>query len=227
MTIKNKPLKVKAIQKLLSIVFPVKIDSAKGTSAPELTLYYFQGRWQLGAATVLYSDGPVYKPLRSAFKYLKKERAKITNMLVLGAGLGSAVEVLARFNCYPSSTLVEIDPQIIAWASNLFHYQKNAAETKWICQDARDFIQKNKQCYDLVVLDIFEDRKVPDFVCTESFLSACKNAVHKEKGILVFNYIINDEKDWEALLAQIQSIFIIQHIISIGINRILILRNNA
>ena len=209
------------------MLFPVKIESSKGTSTPELTLYYFQGRWQLSAATALYSDGSVYKPLLLAFKYLQKERAKITNMLVLGAGLGSAVEVLARFNCYPSSTLVEIDPQIIAWANDLLHHQKSTTETKWICQDASDFIQTNRQCYDLVVLDIFEDRQVPNFVCTDSFLSACKNAVHKDKGILIFNYIINNERDWETLLALMQSIFIIQHIIAIGINRILILRNNA
>lgn len=206
---------------------PVKINSAKGISTPELTLYYFQGRWQLGSATALYSDGPVYKPLVSAFKYLKKERPNITNMLVLGAGLGSAVEVLARFNCYPTSTLVEIDPQIIAWASDIFELQQCATETKWICADASDFIQKAQLSYDLVVLDIFEDRKVPDFVCTTTFLSACKNAVDKEKGIFVFNYIINDEQHWHALLGMIESIFIIQHMISMGINRILILRNNA
>jgi spermidine synthase len=226
-TIKNNLLTVTAIQKLLSIFFPIKIDSAKGTSTPEIKLYYFQGRWQLSAATALYSDGPAYQPLQAAFKYLKKEIPNISNMLVLGAGLGSAVEVLAHLKCYPSSTLVEIDPQITHWGEAILRHPKFQTQPTWICQDVRQYVQMPAQKYDLVVLDIFEDRHVPAFVGTSDFLIACKNMMRQNNGILVFNYIINQSQDWNSLLPLIQSIYTVEHMITIGINRILILRNNV
>lgn len=214
------------LQKLLSFFYPVKISEAQGISTPIIGLYKFQGRWQLSAATAIYSDGAAYAPLKLAFNFLKNELHQKQKMLVLGAGLGSAVSVMHNLNISLENTLVEIDPQIIAWGKPILE-----AETKqnctWVCSDVLQFVERESNTYDLIVLDVFQDRVVPHFISTTSFLSHCKRMLQNHKSVLVFNYIINNETQWADTLENVKTIFKIDHIIAKGINRIMILRNIA
>ncbi len=214
-------------QKILSYFYPVKITSAAGKSTPLLSLYLYFGRWQLGAATALYSDGKAYKPLKLAFDYLGKNRLTgIEQMLVLGSGLGSAIDILKSLKCLPTkSLLVDIDPQIIDWASDIHQAQRHSCT--WLCKDVNSFLASHNCETDFIILDIFEDRTVPRFVCQKSFLLQCMQLLRDQHSVLVFNYIINSETDWENDLATIDSIFEIERIIEININRILILKKRV
>lgn len=147
-------------------------------------------------------------------------------MLVLGAGLGSAVSVLNNLKINIPGTLVDIDPQVIKWGEDIIKTE-TLIPCQWICEDVQSFVGHHKVCYDLIVLDVFQDRLVPQFVSTIKFLRACSRLLQNEKSHLVFNYIINNQEKWEAALQNIQSVFTVEHIISIGINRIMILRNIA
>jgi spermidine synthase len=219
-------LTINLLQRFFSYFYPIKVDSAVGKTTPHLALYRYAGRWQLSAATALYSDGAAYRPLRAAFNYLKKELPQKQNMLVLGGGLGSAVAILHKLKLPIHSTLVEIDPQIISWGKEIID-----TETKYPCQwinaDVQQFVGQHKATYDLIVLDVFQDRIVPLFVSTTSFLQQCKTLLSDNKSVLVFNFIINNEDNWKEALSNIQSVFTIEHSISMGINRIMMLRNNA
>lgn len=220
-------MKPNLLQRFFSYLYPVKIASAAGKTTPLLGLYRFQGRWQLSAATALYSDGAAYRPLSAAFSYLKKELPQKQSMLVLGAGLGSAVSVWYKmgFNV-PPTTLVDIDPQIITWGKALLK-EETGNNCDWICADVQDYVSRKQPYYDLVILDIFQDRIVPGFVTTIAFLNNCKQLLEPGNSVLVLNYIINNEENWKTALHHIKSVFTIEHTIPMGINRILILRNNA
>ena len=217
---------INLLQRFFSYFYPIKVDSAVGKTTPHLALYRYAGRWQLSAATALYSDGAAYRPLRAAFNYLKKELPQKQKMLVLGGGLGSAVAILHKLRLPIHSTLVEIDPQIISWGKDIIE-----AETKypchWINADVQQFVGQHKATYDLIVLDVFQDRIVPLFVSTTPFLQQCKTLLSDNKSVLVFNFIINNEDNWKEALSNIQSVFTVEHSISMGINRIMMLRNNA
>lgn len=217
---------INLLQRFFSYFYPIKVDSAVGKTTPHLALYRYAGRWQLSAATALYSDGAAYRPLRAAFNYLKKELPQKQKMLVLGGGLGSAVAILHKLKLPIHSTLVEIDPQIISWGKDIIE-----AETKYPCQwinaDVQQFVGQHKATYDLIVLDVFQDRIVPLFVSTTPFLQQCKTLLSDNKSVLVFNFIINNEDNWKEALSNIQSVFTVEHTISMGINRIMMLRNNA
>lgn len=218
-------MKIHPLQKFLSFFYPVKILSASGKTTPVLSLYWFNGRWQLGAATALYSDGAAYRPLKEAFHYLQKELPKKQNMLVLGAGLGSAISVLHSIKInIPHTTLVDIDPQIIEWGHSIIKAETKA-NCEWICADVQQFVQSHNTRYDLIVLDIFQDRIVPNFTTSVDFLKQCRQLLSTQNGVLVLNYIINNEENWKIALQNIEGLFKIEHTISIGINRIMILRN--
>ena len=217
-------MKLHFFQNLLSYLFPVKVASAAGRTTPVLELYRYYGRWQLSSATAVYSDGAVYRPLTEAFGYLKKELAQKQNILVLGAGLGSAISVLNRLKINIPGTLVDIDPQVIKWGEEIIN-SETQIPCHWICEDVQSFVEHHKLSYDLIVLDVFQDRLVPQFVTTIKFLKECSRLLYNEQSHLVFNYIINNQEKWDIALQNIQSVFTVEHTISIGINRIMILKN--
>lgn len=219
-------MKINFFQHFFSFLFPVKVAAAPGKTTPNLELYRYRGRWQLSAATAVYSDGAVYRPLTEAFGYLKKALPQKQNMLVLGAGLGSAVSVLNKLNISIPSTLVDIDPQVISWGESIIK-DETTMPCKWICEDVQSFVLHHSIKYDLIVLDVFQDRLVPQFVTHKNFLTECSQLLQDEKGHLVLNYIINNQQNWTKALQNIQSVFTVEHTISIGINRIMLLRKNA
>lgn len=200
--------------------------SAKGITTPIVGLYRYCGRWQLSAATAIYSDGAAYRPLVSAFSFLSKEISSKKNMLVLGAGLGSAVSILHRQRIKMDTTLVDIDPQIIQWGKQIIE-----AETKypctWILDDVAEYVKKCKESFDIIVIDIFQDRIVPAFITSKAFLDSCHQILSNNKGVIVMNYIVCNEALWQEDFNSISSVFRVEKTISIGINKVIILRKNA
>lgn len=219
-------MKVNFFQHLLSFLIPVKVASAPGKTTPRLELYRYRARWQLSAATAVYSDGAAYRPLTEAFGYLKNKLTQKQQLLVLGAGLGSAVSVLNKMNFNIPCTLVDIDPQVISWGEAIIKAE-TTMPCKWICEDVQSFVQQHSTKYDLIVLDVFQDRVVPQFVTQKNFLAECSQLLQDENSHLVLNYIINNQQNWKEALQNIQSVFSIEHSISIGINRIMLLKKSA
>lgn len=216
-------MKLSPLTRLLSYVVPVRVRSFPGKTSPRLTVYRYRGRWQLEAQSALYSDGSAYTPLVRAFRRLRIEINQAGNMLVLGAGLGSAVSVLTRMRLpIPETTMVDIDPNIIDIARELLPHPQVA----WRCEDVRDYVATTAKEYDLMILDVFQDRIVPQFVHSLPFLERCANLLSPD-GTLVFNYIINEESQWKDLQQTIGGLFHIVEVIPIQINRVLILKKTA
>ena len=183
-----------------------------------VTLYYNQ--LQLGNDEILYSDGSRYRPAVVAARYLKGFLPSVKRVLVLGTGLGSIVRVLHRRGCRPHFTLVESDQLILQWALE-FLQNITAVPPEAVCSDAMVFMQENREKYDLIFIDIFNLRVVPDFVTTVEFLAQCRNSL-LPGGRLAFNYIINDNKKWEDVKTNFSSIFPAHTIINNEVNRIFI-----
>ncbi|MBL7711359.1 MAG: hypothetical protein JNL13_02800 [Chitinophagaceae bacterium] len=220
-------MQLSLFQKWASYLYPVKVATAAGLTTPVLILYRFRGRWQLSAATAVYSDGPAYRPLTAAFGYLGARLAGCTEVLVLGAGLGSAAAILHQRKIAPRCiTLVDIDPQVIRWGKETLDTSPGT-RYEWVCSDVQDFAVQQGVCYELLIVDVFQDRIVPAFVTGPAFLQRCRQMLRPATGILVLNYIINNEQGWDTALQHIRTVFIVEHVIKIGINRILILKSNA
>lgn len=219
-------MKVSLLKEILSYGWPIRIHTADGITTPRLGLYRYSGRWQLSAATALYSDGAAYTPLKKAFKKLNQWNQR-NEMLVLGAGLGSAVSVLHKMKQPIHTTLVEIDPKIIEWGKKIIPQSKDFP-CKWICADVLRYVDEApKGHFDLIVLDVFIDRIVPQFATSIGFLKKCAALLADEKSIMVFNYIINNDTEWEKAQQNIHEVFSVVDCIELGINRVLLLKRNA
>lgn len=213
-------MRLSFLQKIVSLFYPLKIKKSSGKENPVLELFYYQGQWQLATQDAIYSDGNRYRPITLAFDKLSQQLPAVKNVLMLGAGLGSVLNILDKRKLHPFVTLVEIDAQIIAWAKELLpqHWTK---QTQFICGDAALLMKHNTTAFDMVIVDIFNSRTVPDFVVEEAFLNYCKNAVN-ENGVFILNYIIHEKKHWETALQNIKSQFPNVSVYELGVNRIVI-----
>ena len=156
--------------------------------------------------------------MKSAFSSLKNALPGVTKVLVLGVGLGSAVMMLGRRRIYPEVTLVDHDQTSLEWAIELFD-QETQRRVFPVCTDADSYMRQNKEKYDLVIVDIFDERVVPDFVMKPEFLQECRNSIARG-GNVVINYIENKAGDWENVQQAINAVFPGNKVEQFGINKV-------
>ncbi len=206
-------------KKILSYLAPVLIRRDAGKHNPLLELFYYRGRYQLATLDALYSDGDRYRPMRLAFDKLHTELGNIKEVLVLGTGLGSAVQVMAKKGYTPDFTLIEYDDTVLKWAMELL--PSYGGKITPLCAEAKHYMETNTATYDLLVIDVFIGRVVPSFVISQKFLADCSRAINTG-GYMVLNYIVQRNEDWFNADTTIRSVFPNSFCIDDGINRIVI-----
>lgn len=205
-------------KRILSFLYPIRIWKGSSLQNKVLELLLYQNQYQLATEDALYSDGTRYRPLVLAFNELKTVLPNVKSVLVLGTGLGSAVQILDSKKIKAEYTLVDIDKTVLNLAKN---YLSKRSGLSFVCADAVEFMNGNAKKYDLVIIDVFLSRVVPGSVIARAFLSKCKNAVTNGSYIVV-NYIISTEEEWQRVSGNITSVFPDHKIIGSGINRIII-----
>lgn len=181
----------------------------------------YRNQYQLATSDAIYSDGDRYRPAIAVADYLKPFLPAVKTVLVLGGGLASMVYVLRGKGYAPAFTLVEKDKVVLRMAMELFETTHTHANISPVCNDAQAFMAQNKNVYDLVFLDVFMGRTVPEFVTTGEFLTLCKAGL-APNGRLAFNYIINDEQEWENVQQVFTEVFPEHKVLDHGINRIFV-----
>ncbi len=63
-----------------------------------------------------------------------------------------------------------------------------------IIGDAFEFVLKSKNKYDLIVIDIFQDTKMPNFLFEEYFINRV-NLILNINGFILFNTMVLEYKD--------------------------------
>ena len=114
------------------------------------------------------------------------------HILLLGVAGGSVIKTLVDEIEYKGKiTGVEIDPDMIQIANQYFELDK-IKQLEIVIDDAFEFVLKSKEKYDLIIIDIFEDIKMPNFLF-ESFFSGHVCSLLKSRGFVLFNTMILDE----------------------------------
>jgi spermidine synthase len=182
-------------------------------------LLLYRNRLQLATTDALYSDGDQYLPAVIVAKNLQSFLPSAKNVLILGSGLGSMVYVLHKNGFYPHFTIVDNDKVVLEWAMEFL--DKGKTDIEPVCSDAMAFMQHNSKKYDLVFIDVFNSRVVPEFVTSTAFLQLCHNSL-VPGGHLAFNYIVNDKMRWERVKDDFSLMFPNNKITDLGLNRVLI-----
>ena len=113
-------------------------------------------------------------------------------VLLLGVAGGSVIKTLVDEIKYEGKiTGVEIDPEILEIANKYFNLNK-IKQLEIIIDDAFEFVLKTNKKYDLIIIDVFEDTTMPNFLF-ESFFSNRVCDLLKNNGFVLFNTMILNE----------------------------------
>jgi spermidine synthase len=208
-------------KRALSYLTPVTLWKGSSPVSPVLELLLYQGRYQLASLDALYSDGNRYRPVVTGLRAIKSRLPGIDSVLVLGAGLGSTVDVLRRFSARPRVKLVELDSVAAHWAQELLRAE-DRKRVHIVVDDAQSFIARDVAFYDLLVIDVFIGRAAAPFVTQPEFLTACKKRIAKGGGLLL-NYMQNpNSPSWEETFSRIETVFTGARVLAFGPNRVVV-----
>jgi spermidine synthase len=160
----------------------------------DIRVQYIQGKPLLLVNRIHESGRDITDMLDDALVYfgLKDIAANIRSALVLGVAGGSVINSLLEVHHQAKVTGVDIDPRMLEVGKKYFGLSKLPA-VHLIAADARTYVsKKTKDRYDLVFIDLYIGRNIPDFLLDTKFLQDVKAILHP-KGKLVINYLCDGD----------------------------------
>jgi hypothetical protein len=213
-------MKIPYYKKLISYFFPLKLKEVTSVQNNLLRVYLFRNQIMLSCADAIYSQGMSYEPFRLPFKKIKKEIPDINSFLLLGTGLGSALQILQNeYHHYPVTTLVDIDEDVLALSKEFM-----ALNTKNNV-DALLFLQETNKTFDLIGIDVFKGTTVPFDIQTDYFISLISKKL-SPNGFIIFNFIAQNKTNGLLLEDKMRHKFKKIEIIPHGLNKFYICKNN-
>ena len=120
--------------------------------------------------------------------YLVKENPKV---LVLGNGTGTYATMMKEYVKHDCDiTAVEIDQKIIDISYKYFKMNK---DVNVICDDGRNFINRDKEKYDIILVDAYSSISAPFHMTTTEFFTEVNNHL-LDDGIMMMNVNMYSEK---------------------------------
>ena len=183
------------IKRLLSFLLPVKIHQKKSVYSKNLEVTWNNGYLVLDSENTNYSFGSLQRVLKKGLKYIGYERIQnFESILVLGVAGGSVIETLKKEVKFEGKiTGVEIDAAVVELATKYFGLG-NYNNVSIVIEDAFEFVLKTKERYDLIVIDIFQDTTMPNFLFEDFFINRI-NFLLNVNGFILFNTMVLDYKD--------------------------------
>ena len=183
------------IKRLLSYILPVKIYQKKSEFSKNLEVTWNNGYLVLDSENTNYSFGSLQRVLKKGLKYIGYERINtFENILILGVAGGSVIETIKNDIKFKGKiTGVEIDATAIEIANKYFGLN-NYKNVEIIIEDAFEFVLKTKEKYDLIIIDIFQDTTMPNFLFEYFFINRI-NFLLKVNGFILFNTMVLDYQD--------------------------------
>ena len=121
-------------------------------------------------------------------RYLVKEQPKV---LVLGNGTGTYATMMKDYlhaDC--EITAVEIDQSIINLSYKYFKMNK---DVNVVCDDGRNFIARDKNTYDIILVDAYSSISAPFHMTTVEFFTSVKDHLSND-GIMMMNVNMYSDK---------------------------------
>ncbi len=185
------------LNKLLSFLFPITIFKQNSYISSSIEVTWNNGQLVMDSKNTNYSYGSLQRILRKGLEKIGFENIKTKNsILILGVAGGSVIKTLVNeINFRGEITGVEIDPEIITLANKYFKLNEISNLTI-IIDDAFKFVQKSNKTFDLIIIDIFQDNSMPEFLFEREFIeNTC--SILNPSGHLLFNTMINSRNDQE------------------------------
>jgi spermidine synthase len=183
------------IAKLLSYLIPVTIHKVKSPLSKTLEVTWNNGNLVLDSENANYSFGSLQQILKKGLRFIGFERIRnFESILVLGVAGGSVIKTLVDDVKFEGKiTGVEIDAEVITLANKYFDLDK-IQNLELIIGDAFEFVLRTKDKYDLIIIDVFFDTTMPNFLFEDYFIHRVQFLMNLN-GFILFNTMVLTEKD--------------------------------
>lgn len=183
------------LKKLFSYFYPITIFNTKSNINKSIEITWDNGELVMNTENTNYSYGSLQRILKIGLKKIGYSTVhSMNNILVLGVAGGSVIKTLVDEIKYKGTIIgVDIDPEIISIANSYFHLHKVPNLTIEI-QDAFEFVLKTSRTFDLIIIDIFQDTKMPSFLFDAYFIKQCLRIL-ESKGYILFNTMLLNQED--------------------------------
>ena len=184
------------LKRLFSHFIPITIYKKNSALSQTLEVTWNNGQLVLDSKNTNYSYGSLQRILRKGLKYIGFERIRnFENILVLGVAGGSVIKTLVDEIKFKGKIIgVEIDAAVIKIADSYFDLNK-IPNFEIVIDDAFEYILKTKLQYDLIIIDIFHDTSMPNFLFEDFFIQRV-NSILNVNGFILFNtMVINPENE--------------------------------
>ena len=181
------------IKKLLSYIIPITLHKQNSSVSKSVSVVLYNGKLLLDTPNTNYSYGSLQRILRLGLKKIGfAEIQKMQHILVLGVAGGSVVKTLVDEICYRGKiTAVDIDNEIVEVAKKYFKLNE-IPNLNIIIADAEQFVRKSKSIYDLIIIDVFQDDKMPDFLFSTRFINQVFSLLNFNGKILFNTMVVSD-----------------------------------
>lgn len=189
------------LKRLLSFFVPVNIHKQHSATSQRLEVTWNNGQLVLDSKNTNYSYGSLQRILRKGLQYIGFERIQgFENILVLGVAAGSVIKTLAEEIKFTGKiTGVEIDPSVVEIANKYFGLNE-ILNCEIVIDDAFEFVLKTKDKYDLIIIDIFRDTEMPNFLFEDFWINRI-NFLLRTNGFILFNTMTLTKKHKERNLS--------------------------
>ena len=178
------------VKRILSYLLPIKIYQRKSSVSKKLEVIWNKGQLVLDSENTNYSYGSLERILRKGLLYIGFDRIKkFENILVLGVAGGSVIKTLTQEVKFKGKiTGVEIDETAVEIAKKFFELDQ-IPNLNLVVDDAFEFVLKTKEKYDLIIIDVFQDTKMPNFLFEDFFINRI-NFLLQVNGFILFNTMV-------------------------------------
>ena len=181
-------------RRLLSYLIPIHVLQKNSSISKSIEVNWNNGQLVIDSKNTNYSYGSLQRILRIGLKKIGFETIQsMESILVLGVAGGSVIKTLVDEIKFKSKiTGVEIDPAIIEIANTYFQLNQ-ISNLSIIIEDAFEFVLKTKETYDLIIIDIFQDTEMPNFLFEKFFINRIGDILNN-RGYILFNTMLLNEK---------------------------------
>jgi len=157
-----------------------------------LEITYINGKKVLDSANANYSYGSLQKVLEFGLKRISL--GSVDNLLILGMGGGSIIQSFrSSFNFKGNIVAVELDPTVIQIAKEEFGIMESD-NLKIVQEDAFHYAKNTNKKFQLIVIDLFIDARVPSIFYQKEFCSNISKLL-SPGGSFIFNLGVNLEDE--------------------------------
>ncbi|MFC7772836.1 spermidine synthase [Flavobacterium sp. GCM10027622] len=184
-------------KRILSYFYPITIHQTLSDINQNLEITWNNGQLVLDSKNTNFSYGSLQRVMRIGLNRIGKDRiTQAESILLLGVAGGSVIQTLRKeYHTNGKITGVEIDEKTIALANTYFSLN-TISNLEIVINDASEYIKTTSGKFDLLIIDIFQDKIMPDFLFTDEFITNIKRIL-TNNGFVLFNSIVTLSDDYE------------------------------